>query len=194
MLHGLEIFGSPQLFRIIGEHIRQLDGQRIQFHQDIHALLVGRERLVGVVHVRIHISHGVIGHPHPVTVLAVLGIMVHIVHLLKTSTGITREIIEVHQHGPHIIITLPRLMALQQFQCRWKPFSEGVVQFIIIEIYHFLHLDRILLLDISLPVCISEHGIKLADFRGFVSESDNRGNLQNHDDSHSYQPHRLIVV
>ena len=97
MFQGPEVLSSHQFLRIIREHIRQLYGKRIQLHQDVHALLIGGERLVRVVHVRIHISHGVIGHTHPETVLTVFGIMVHVVHLLESGTGISREIIEVHQ-------------------------------------------------------------------------------------------------
>jgi hypothetical protein len=49
-------------------------------------------------------------------------------------------------------------------------------------------------MSITEPSSFAEQLIKPADFRGFVSESDNRGNLHDHDDSHSYQPHRQIVV
>ena len=83
-------------------------------------------------------------------------------------------------------------MTLQQFHRLRKFFLEGVIPFIIIEEGHFQHQGFILLIHVSLLACFAENGIKPTDFRGFVSESDNRRNLHDHDDSHSYQPHRQI--
>ena len=123
---------------IIGEDVGELHGQGLGLHQQVNALLVGTGRLVGVVHVGIHIAHGVVGQAHAVFVLTLHSIVEHGVHGFQALVVLSRETVGVHQQRPHLIVVAPRLVGSQEVERGGHLLVKGVVEFIVVE-QHYLH-------------------------------------------------------
>ena len=91
--------------------------------------------MLGVMHIGIHQSHGIVGYAHAVLIVAYLGIVEHALHLTQCSVQLFTEDVVVQQVVPHLIIVVPHLTLSQLRHVLWHVFGYGVCLVVIVEVY-----------------------------------------------------------
>ena len=101
---------------IICEDVRELQRLLLHLHQKTDTSLVRVCCLLDVIHVGIHVTHGEVGQSHAISVIPLVGIVVHRLYLLQGRIGLSGECIGVNEQRPCLVIVLPLLNVTQELE------------------------------------------------------------------------------
>ena len=143
-----------------GKHVGELEGPRVEGQQRGEAFLIRAVGLLDVVHVGIDVTHAVVGHTLSELVVALHGVVVHLLYLLQARIGLAGEVVGIHEDGPRLVIVLPVADGGEEFEGGLGLLVDGVAEVAVVEVYELHDPGVGLLLTVALVVALGDEVVE----------------------------------
>ena len=133
VLHALPAFLFVEGIAVVRVDIVERRGVDVACADMLQALLIAVDGLVEIAHIEIGVAHGIVSQCQSVTVVALGGVGMHLLHLLQGGVYLAHEGVGVDEVHPCLVVVIPALLSLVEGQVEGRLLYERVVFVIVVE-------------------------------------------------------------